>query len=130
MKISNVQTGTGLDAGNYEVTFPVALAPRPTTREAFAGGRFNRCEARLFEVIWNNLAAGARKAMFGNAGEWRVEGDAAIAEVRDQRDRLNQTVGRQIQNQCDADYADQVECFATADGDHRDGDRRARAHCR
>jgi uncharacterized phage protein (TIGR02218 family) len=114
MKISNVQTGTGLDAGNYEVTFPVALSPRPTTREAFAGGRFNRCEARLFEVIWNNLAAGARKAMFGNAGEWRVEGDKAIAEVRDQRDRLNQTVGRQVQNQCDADYADQVECFATA----------------
>jgi hypothetical protein len=40
-------------------------------------------------------------------------GRQAIAEVRDQRDRLNQTVGRQIQNQCDADYADQVECFAT-----------------
>jgi uncharacterized phage protein (TIGR02218 family) len=114
MAISNVQTAIGLDAGNYEATFPVALAPKATTREAFVGGRFNRCEARLFEVVWSNLAAGARKVMFGNAGEWRVEGDKAICEVRDQRDRLNQTTGTQIQNQCDADYADQVECFATA----------------
>jgi uncharacterized phage protein (TIGR02218 family) len=114
MQISNIQTGAGLDAGNFEVTFPVVLSPRPFTREAVAGGRFNRCEARLFEVIWSNIAAGGRKVMFGNAGEWRIEGDKAIAEVRDQRDRLNQTVGRQIQNQCDADYADQVECFATA----------------
>jgi uncharacterized phage protein (TIGR02218 family) len=41
------------------------------------------------------------------------KGDKAIAEIRDQRDRLNQQVGRQLQNQCDADYADQVRCFAT-----------------
>jgi hypothetical protein len=51
--------------------------------------------------------------MLGSSGEWRIEGDKAIAEVRDQRDRLNQTIGRQLQNQCDADYADQVRCFAT-----------------
>jgi uncharacterized phage protein (TIGR02218 family) len=114
MQISNVQTGIGLDAGNYEVTFPIGRAPRPITRAAVAGGRFNRCEARLFEVVWSNLAAGPRKVMFGNSGEWRIEGSKAIAAVRDQRDRLNQTTGRQVQNQCDADYADQVECFATA----------------
>jgi uncharacterized phage protein (TIGR02218 family) len=113
MAISNITTGIGLDAGNYEATFPIAPSPRPFTREAVTGGRFNRCEARLMRVVWSDLAAGARKFMFGNAGEWRVEGDRAIVEVRDQRDRLNQTIGRQIQNQCDADYADQVECFAT-----------------
>lgn len=113
MQVSNVQTGIGLDAGNFEVTFPVSISPNPTTREAFLGGRFNRAETRLFEVIWSNLAAGERKFMLGNCGEWRVEGDKAIAEVRDERDRLNQTVGRQLQNQCDADYADQVQCFAT-----------------
>lgn len=113
MAISNIQTGIGLDAGNFEVTFPIALAPRPITREAVDGGRFRRCEARLFEVIWSNLAAGARPIMLGNSGEWRREGDKAIAEIRDERDRLNQTVGEQVQNQCSADYADQVECFAT-----------------
>jgi hypothetical protein len=98
MQVSNIQTGIGLDAGNYEVTLPVMKAPRPTTRAAFAGGRFRRCEARLFEVIWSKLTAGPRLIMFGNAGEWRIKGDKAIAEVRDQRD---------------ADYADQIECFAT-----------------
>jgi uncharacterized phage protein (TIGR02218 family) len=113
MQLSNVQTGVGLDAGNFEVTFPIMAPPRLTTREAFIGGRFNRAETRLMRVVWSNLAAGPRKVMLGNAGEWRVEGDKAIAESRDQRDRLNQTVGRQLQNQCDADYADQVECFAT-----------------
>lgn len=113
MQVSNVQTGTGLDAGNFEATFPIAQSPRPITRAAIDGGRFNRCKARLFEVVWSNLAAGPRKFLLGNAGEWRIEGDKAICEVRDQRDRLNQTAGRQIQNQCDADYADQVECFAT-----------------
>lgn len=113
MQVSNITTGTGLDAANFEVTFPIATAPRPITREAVIGGRFHRCEARLFEVIWSNLAAGPRKFLSGNSGEWRVEGGAAIAEVRDQRDRLNQTLGRILQNQCDADYADQVRCFAT-----------------
>jgi uncharacterized phage protein (TIGR02218 family) len=112
MTISNIETGTGLDAGNFEATFPIA-ATSPFTRQKVEGGRFNRAEARLFEVVWNNLAAGERKWVFGNAGEWRVEGDKAICEVRDQRDRLNQTVGESIQNQCTADYADQVECFAT-----------------
>jgi uncharacterized phage protein (TIGR02218 family) len=110
MALSNIQTGTGLDAGNFEVTFPISSI---ITREAVTGGRFNRAEARLSRVIWSNLSAGARKFMLGNAGEWRVEGDKAIAEVRDQRDRLNQTVGRQLQNQCDADYGDQIRCFAT-----------------
>lgn len=112
MVLSNVQTGIGLDAGNFEVTFPIT-DEGPFTVSAVTGGRFNRAEARLAQVIWSNLGAGTRKFMLGNAGEWRVEGGKAISEVRDGRDRLNQTVGRILQNQCDADYADQVRCFAT-----------------
>jgi uncharacterized phage protein (TIGR02218 family) len=112
MRLSNIQTSVGLDAGNFEVTFPITpLAP--FTRNAVMGGRFNRAETRLMRVQWSNLSGGVRKYMRGNAGEWRVEADKAIAESRDQRDRLNQTTGRQVQNQCDAAYADQVECFAT-----------------
>lgn len=113
MQLSNIQTGTGLDAGNFEVTFPLAESPKPITREAVIGGRFNRATTRLSRFVWSNPSAGVRKLTKGNTGEWRVEGDKAIAESRDQRDRLNQTVGRQLQNQCDADYADQVQCFAT-----------------
>lgn len=110
MALSDVQTGAGVDAGNYEVTFPVSSV---MGRASALGGYFNRAEARLFQVVWSNLAAGSRAVMLGNCGEWRVEGDKAICEVRDQRDRLNQTIGRILQNQCDADYADQVRCFAT-----------------
>lgn len=113
MQISNIKTGAGLDAGNFEVTFPLGLSPKPITRTAVLGGRFNRCETRLMRVVWSDLTLGARKFMLGNAGQWRVEGSKAIAEVRDKRDYLNQQVGRQLQAQCDADYADQVQCFAT-----------------
>jgi uncharacterized phage protein (TIGR02218 family) len=113
MQISNIETGAGLDAGNFEITFPIMESPLPVTREAVIGGRFNRAETRLMRVAWSDLSAGARKFMLGNTGEWRVEGGQAVAESRDQRDRLNQTVGRILQNQCDADYADQVRCFAT-----------------
>lgn len=111
MQVSNVQTSVGLDAANCEITFPI-LETGPFGLAKVSGGRFNRAEAWLFQVVWSNLPAGARKLIRGNAAEWRVEGDKAICEVRDQRDRLNQTVGRQLQNQCDADYADQVRCFA------------------
>jgi uncharacterized phage protein (TIGR02218 family) len=113
MQLSNIRTGTGLNAGNFESTFPIAESPKPFTRETVIGGRFNRAETRLMRYVWSNSLAGVREVMLGNTGEWRVEGDKAIAESRDQRDRLNQTVGRQLQNQCDADYADQVQCFAT-----------------
>jgi uncharacterized phage protein (TIGR02218 family) len=112
LMLSNFQTGCGLDAGNFEARFPIAPAPRPFTREAVLGGRFHYCEAHMFQVVWANLTAGPRRMMRGNAGEWRVEGDTAVAEFRDQRDKLNQETGRIISNQCDADYADQVKCFA------------------
>lgn len=106
---SNVSLSCGLDADNYEVTGPLDVV----TREGVIGGRYNRARARLFEVNWKNLSAEEIKILAGNVSEARVEGGKFIMEVRSDTDRLNQTVGRILQNQCDADYADQVKCFAT-----------------
>jgi hypothetical protein len=80
-----------LDAGNFEVTFPICRSaaadhsrrggrrPLPPLRSAAVPGRLEQSRG------------GRAQVHAGNSGEWRVEGDKAIAEVRDERDRLNQT---------------------------------------
>jgi uncharacterized phage protein (TIGR02218 family) len=108
---SNVAMSCGLDADNYEVTGPIADV---VTLDAIVGGRFNRARVRLFEVNWKELTAGAIKLLAGNVTEARVEGGKFVLEIRSDVDRYNQTVGRVITDQCDADFADQIQCFATA----------------
>jgi uncharacterized phage protein (TIGR02218 family) len=108
---SDVSLQSGLDADNYEVTGPIAEL---VTKEAVLGGRFNRARAYLFQVNWKDPTQGAIKLLAGNVSEARLEGGRFIFEVRSAFDRYNQVVGRLITNQCDADFADQVRCFATA----------------
>jgi uncharacterized phage protein (TIGR02218 family) len=110
---SNISTSCGLDADNYEVTGPITNTA-PYRREDFLGGRWNRARARLFEVNWKERTAGPLKLLAGNVTEARVEGGKFVLEIRSDVDRYNQTVGRVITDQCDADFADQVQCFATA----------------
>ena len=107
---SNVALSCGLDADNYEVTGPIADV---VTLDAILSGRFNRARSRLFEVNWKELSAGAIKILSGNVSEARVEGGKFILEIRSDVDHYNQTVGRIITNQCDADFADGIRCFAT-----------------
>jgi hypothetical protein len=80
---------------------------------AVIGGRFHRCEARLFEVVWSNLAPA--RAQVHVRQQRRVAGRGRQGDRRGPRPaRPAQPDGRpQLQNQCDADYADQVRCFAT-----------------
>jgi uncharacterized phage protein (TIGR02218 family) len=107
---SNVALSCGLDADNYEVTGPISEI---VTLDAIIGGRFNRARTRLFEVNWKELSAGAAKILSGSVSEARVEGGKFVLEIRSDMDRYNQTVGRVITDQCDADFADGIQCFAT-----------------
>lgn len=106
---SNVSQSVGLDANNYEVTGPIGDL---VTLDAVLGGRFNRARARLFQVNWKDLSAGAIKVMAGTVSEARVEGGKFVLEIRDDFDFFNQTVGRLITNNCDADFGD-ARCTAT-----------------
>lgn len=108
---SNVAMSCGLDADNYEVTGPIS---ETVTLDAIVGGRFNRARARLFEVNWKDLSQGAIKLLSGNVSEARVEGGKFTLEIRSDVDRYNSTVGRVITDQCDADFADGIQCHATA----------------
>jgi uncharacterized phage protein (TIGR02218 family) len=106
---SNVSLSCGLDADNYEVTGPIGDT---VSLDGILGGRFNRARARLFEVNWKDLTAGAIKIMAGNVSEARVEGGKFVFEIRSDTDRYNQVVGKVITNQCDADFGD-ARCGAT-----------------
>lgn len=108
---SNVALSCGLDADNYEITGPLGDT---ATLEAIVGGRFNRARAWLFLVNWQDLTDGAIKLLAGTVTEARVQGGKFMLEIRSDMDLYNQTVGRLITNNCDADFADQVRCFATA----------------
>jgi uncharacterized phage protein (TIGR02218 family) len=108
--ISNVALSCGLEADNFEVKGPIADI---VTREGVIGGRFNRARARLFEVNWKDLTQGYIPILAGNVSEARVEGGQFVMEIRADVDRFNQTVGRVITDQCDADFGDGIRCHAT-----------------
>ncbi len=100
---SDVSLQTGMDADNFEVTGPIGDV---VTLEAILGGRYNRARARLFQVNWADLGQGAIKLLAGNVSEVRPEGGRFVFEVRNDFDRLNQTVGDLIINNCKADHGD------------------------
>jgi uncharacterized phage protein (TIGR02218 family) len=108
---SNVSLACGLDADNYEVTGPIGDT---ITLDGILGGLYNRARARLFQVDWKNLTAGAIKILAGDVSEVRAEGGKFVMEIRSDVDHYNQVVGRVITNQCDADFADGIRCHATA----------------
>jgi uncharacterized phage protein (TIGR02218 family) len=108
---SDVSLQAGLDADNYEVTGPLK-STGDFTLERVVGGRFNRARAKLFQVNWKDTSLGAIKLLAGNVSEARVEGGRFVFEIRSDADRYNQTIGRLIVNNCDADYGD-ARCGAT-----------------
>lgn len=100
---SDVSLTASLDADNYEITGPIG---ETVTLEAILGGRFNRARARLFQVNHRNLSSGAIKLLIGSVSEVRPQGGKFVLEIRSDVDRFNQTVGRTIANNCDADHGD------------------------
>lgn len=95
-KVSDVQTGSGLDAGNYEVTGPIDDI---VTLPQLLGGRWRRAVTYLFEVNWKDPTS-AIDLMKGSVTVAGPKGGEFRFEIRDDRDKLNQTNGRHITNQC------------------------------
>lgn len=100
---SDVVLAAGMDASNYEAQGPLGGL---VTRRALLGGSFDRARAWLFQVNFDDTAAGKIPIMAGNLSEGRVEGGRFTFQVRSDQDRLNQTIGRLITPYCDADFGD------------------------
>lgn len=100
---SDIVLGVGLDVPNYEVTAPLSDL---VTLAAIAGKRFNRARARLFQVNWADLTQGASKTLYGKVADSRVEGGAAVLEVRGLAEAYNQVVGEVMTLTCKADFGD------------------------
>lgn len=99
-RISDFQTGTGLEPGNYEVTGPIGEI---VTQEAILGGRWRWATTYLFEVNWKNPTA-ALKMQQGRVAVAGPKGGQFRFEVRDERDRYSESVGYFVQNQCSRDF--------------------------
>lgn len=106
---SDIALSAGLETDNCEVRGPIDDV---VTLTGVLGGRFDRAEARLFQVNWKSLGSGAIKILAGNVSQARVEGGRFVFEIRSNVDRLNQVVGKLIVNNCDADFGD-TRCGAT-----------------
>lgn len=94
--ISDVEIPGNLEPGNYEVLGPIADI---VTLPQLLGGRWRRAVVYLFEINWKNPTAALdlMKGAVTNAGP---RGGEFRFEVRDDRDKLTQSIGRTITNQC------------------------------
>jgi uncharacterized phage protein (TIGR02218 family) len=101
---SDLSLSCGMDADNFELRGPIADT---ITLEGILGGKYDRATAKLFQVNWKDLTQGAIKLLQGNVSEARAEGGEFVFEIRSDKDRYNQTVGRIMSNQCDADHGDE-----------------------
>jgi uncharacterized phage protein (TIGR02218 family) len=95
-RISDVAQPIGFEAGNYEVTGPVADV---VTLAALLGGRWKTAATYLFEINWK-APTSALDLMKGSVTVVGINGGQFRFEVRDDRHRFNETLGRLITNQC------------------------------
>lgn len=94
-RISDVETNINLDPGSYEIRGPIADV---VTKAQLLGGRWRNAVTYLFEVNWQSPTA-AIDLMKGTVTP-KDNGGEFVFEVKDDRYRLAQTVGRGITNQC------------------------------
>lgn len=86
------------------------------TRTAVLGGRYDDATARLFQVNWADLSAGAIKLLKGRVVLAEVAGSRFKLTIHGEATRFAQSVGRTITAYCDADLGDARCGFAlTAD---------------
>lgn len=74
--------------------------------DAILGGRYDRARAWLFQVNWDDTAAGKIPILAGNVSEVKIQGGKFVDQIRSDVDRLNQVIGRLISPYCDADFGD------------------------
>lgn len=103
---SDIAQKAGLEADNCEVTGPIS---GDITLAGLMGGKFNDAEAWLFEVAWDNLAAGYIPWLGGNVIDATPQGSRFVLEIGNIFHRLQQTVGKVVQLSCRAVHGD-AEC--------------------
>jgi uncharacterized phage protein (TIGR02218 family) len=99
-RISDLQTGYGLEPGNYEVTGPIGDI---VEREALMGGRWRWAAAYLFEVNWKNPVDPIAMQL-GRIAVGTPMGGQFKFEIRDLRDKYAEQVGYYVVNQCSRDF--------------------------
>jgi uncharacterized phage protein (TIGR02218 family) len=100
---SDLSLAAGFDGSDIEVAGPIGDT---VTRTAVIGGRYDDAAARLFQVNWNDLAAGEAELLKGRVVLAEVMGGRFKLTIQGDVTRFSQTVGRIISGYCDADFGD------------------------
>jgi uncharacterized phage protein (TIGR02218 family) len=106
---SDLALAVGFEGSDIEVEGPIAEV---VTRAAVLGGRYDDAAARLFQVNWADLTAGAIKLLRGRVVLAQVEGGRFRLTIQGEASKFAQTVGRVISAYCDADFGDARCAFA------------------
>jgi uncharacterized phage protein (TIGR02218 family) len=106
---SDVVSQVGLEVPNFELTLPLSEF---VTLPSVTGKRFNRARACLFTVNWEDLTQGASQTLWGKVADQRIEGSAAVLEIRGLGEAYNQVVGQVTTLDCRVDFAS-AECGVT-----------------
>lgn len=93
----------GLEADNTEFKVPLSTS---VTRTAVLGRRFNQADVWIFDADHSLDNPGPTELLYGKITEARVEGNAAVFEVRSSADLWNVTVGSILTPRCRADFGD------------------------
>jgi uncharacterized phage protein (TIGR02218 family) len=114
--ISDITARVGLDPDNFEVTGPLT---DDISLAGVLGGLFNGARVWLCEVDWSDLADGELPLFGGEVADARVRGSEYVFDVRDWKERLQETVGRSMLNTCDAHHTLPVDprCGRTPESD-------------
>lgn len=106
---SDIAQRTGLDVDNCEIAGPVSA---DITLAGILGGRFNGAEAWLFEVAYDDLAAGIIPWLGGEVIRVIPQGSRFVMELGNVFHRLAQPVGKVVQLSCRAIHGDE-DCGRT-----------------
>lgn len=99
--VSDITARTSLEPDNFEVTGPLS---DEISLAGVLGGLFGGARACLCEVDWSDLADGELPLFGGEVADAKVRGSEFTFDVRDWKERLQETVGRVLLNTCDAHH--------------------------
>lgn len=99
--VSDISQAAGLDPSNIEVTGALSTS---ITLAGVLGGLFLSARAWLSEVDWSDLSLGDTALFGGEIADARPRGSEFLFDIRDDRHRLQQVVGRAMINTCEADH--------------------------
>lgn len=103
MMPGEIAMGLGLDVDSCEISGPISSL---VTAAGILGRKYTGARVWIFDTDWRDPDGNEIPYLYGRVAECYLDGRKWTLEVRNQFDRLNQTIGRVLSPYCTADYGD------------------------